>query len=123
MIRGKVNAELQPLVILDVAGPLTEPVALPLLVDTGFNGHLTLSTNVIVALDLDQIGYSDSKLADGSTVRFPAFAAIVNWFDEDRPVTVLQGDEEALLGMKLLEGCRLKVESWSGGAVEIERTP
>lgn len=81
------------------------------LVDTGFNGELMLSTNILKDLKLNSIGLTDYLTANGK--RSPAFVYIGNieWFGEDRKVTILSNDAGyCLLGMELLHYFRLVVE-------------
>jgi predicted aspartyl protease len=52
MITGTVSSRHEAIVALTVAGPLGERVPIQAVVDTGFNGYLTLSPDLVAALGL-----------------------------------------------------------------------
>ena len=77
MTVGSVNARLEavlPLQIEDSSGHLH---TIELVIDTGFNGDLTLRTAQISALGLPSRGALVTQLADGSTQRMAVHDAIL----------------------------------------------
>jgi predicted aspartyl protease len=79
MIRGTVNARLEAMIRLTVesaGGPGEEIEAV---VDTGFNGSLTLPPTVIARLGLAWRSRGSAILANGNLDHFDVYAAIVIW--------------------------------------------
>ena len=58
-------------------------------------------------------------LADGSECVFDVFLAEVNWFGVLRRVTVDEADISPMIGMKLLQGCEMRIEVIRGGLLTI----
>ena len=52
MIRGAVNAAYEPIVRLAVRGPSGQSREIEAIVDTGYNGYLTLPPSLALALEL-----------------------------------------------------------------------
>jgi hypothetical protein len=50
----------------------------------------------------------------------PVYLAVVDWRGELLEVTVLQTEQELLVGMAFLETSTLTVQVWDGGEVLIE---
>ncbi len=92
-------------------------------VDTGFEGPLTLPTETIGRLRLDWIGLDPWSTADDSSHDFDLYAAEVLWEGHWTLVSVLETGRHALLGMKLLGGFRLTIDVVEGGRVMIEALP
>jgi len=61
----------------------------------------------------------EARLADGTLRSFDVFRAEVDWAGTPREVPVSVLGDEALVGMKLLAGCRLTIIIEVGGVVEI----
>lgn len=89
-------------------------------VDTGFTGWLTLPPEVIRELGLQHRGRRSVKLADGQERWAYLYLAFIRWQDRILPRLIHQSDSNSLLGMGLLAGSRLTVESVPGGEVRIE---
>ena len=66
-------------------------------------------------------GSVDAELADGSVEHLPVHRVGVSWHGQTRTVRAYGAPtDEALIGMSLLRGSRLTVDSVPGGAVLIE---
>ena len=93
-----------------------------LIVDTGFNGHLYIPEDKIEAWGLPFLLSLPIRLADQSTVIADVYEATIVWFDVSVRAVVLSGPSacEALLGMELLEGCRLELDR-ANGEVRLEQ--
>jgi len=89
-------------------------------IDTGFTGFLTLSSRMIVELDLLFLGHSRAALADGHIMFPPLYEAVVTWDGKERLVEVLDLEGADLVGMALLEGFNLNIPVVEGGVVTIE---
>ena len=79
MITGKVTANREIVVEIDVAGPAHQFQRTQALIDTGYNGQLTLPPQLIRALKLPFAGHRRATLADGSTILLDVFVAEVLW--------------------------------------------
>lgn len=96
------------------------PIQIEAVIDTGYNGFLTLPRTTIEELDLTFVGPTRAALGDGNEVTMDLFLASVQWEGGARDVLVLETDGGTLIGMALLGGCRLVMEVEEGGGVFIE---
>ncbi len=94
--------------------------AVTVLIDTGFEGRLTLSTETVRRLRLDWIGVEPWSTADDRALDFDLYAAEAFWEGGWIAISVLDTGKRALLGMKLLDGFRLTIDATEGGRVTIE---
>jgi clan AA aspartic protease len=90
-------------------------------VDTGFTGWLTLPKGTIAALGVNYEEQTLAILADGTPTVFNTYRVTVLWDGQPQAVFVDELESEPLIGMRLLHGFRLLIESIDGGAVRIER--
>lgn len=123
MITGRVTADRAAqirLMILDSTGKGHEVEAL---IDTGFNGALTLPPELITAWGLVWRRRGRALLADGSESVFDIYEGAIVWDGQPRRVAVDAVDTEPLVGMALLDGYELTVQVRAGGSVRITRLP
>ena len=99
------------------------PQEVEALVDSGYNGELTLSRGVVTALGLPLLGQDKVALADGSEVLMDTFEAIVLWDGQPRLVVADAADPFCLVGMALLYGQELHIRVRVGERVMIEPLP
>jgi clan AA aspartic protease len=92
-------------------------------VDTGFNGFLTLPPTVVSQLALPMQGPTRVTLADGTEVDLDVVEVTVEWDGQPYIVAALAADGGAVVGMSLLYGYRLTVDVIDGGPVGITRLP
>lgn len=123
MIRGTVTTAHEPVVGLRVRGPCGIVADVDLVVDTGFTGALVLPTAVVTALGLPWQSAGAVALADGSTRQIDYFEAELEWGTTWLAVLAMSIGPEALLGMRMLVGCRLMIEGGPGRVVEITSWP
>ena len=90
------------------------------LIDTGFSGFLSLPLSMIKSLELPWIFSDFVTLGDGSEVIFQMYRATVIWDGQFKVVDVAESESEPLLGMSLLYGFKLQVETVELGTVTIE---
>ena len=90
------------------------------ILDTGFEGYITLPTEAISALGLVPLTPSTYELADGQTVQFNTYLATASWHGRPRLALALEANGVPLLGTSLLWGSRVTLEMQAGGAVVID---
>lgn len=120
---GSVNAFLEAIIrlkIYDAQGQLQE---IETVVDTGFNGALTLPLSLMESLGLPFRRSGRTLLADGSESLFDIYEATIEWDGLPHRVSVDTAETDPLLGMALLEGYELRVQTRSGGGVFITSLP
>jgi len=120
MMTGTVNVDLEPLLrlsIRDAGGQLQD---VEVVIDTGFNGFLTLPPALIAGLGLPWLCRQQGQLADGSVLAFDVYVATVDWDGRPRNVEVDAADAQPLVGMALMQGSELRMQVVPGGAVTIE---
>ena len=123
MITGSVNANREAAVRLCVRGPEGKEETVVAVIDTGFTGYITLPASLVASLDLAWLGRQQGVLGDGSVQPFDVFSAWVNWDGEFRVVEVDSAETVPLVGMGLLYGYELRIQSVDGGLVSIEALP
>ena len=80
-------------------------------------------TRLVEQLGLTHYGQRPANQAAGEADMFNIYSALVLWHGRPRPVVVHGTRGSILIGMALLHGSRLIVDSWEGGDVVIEETP
>ncbi len=123
MINGKVTTSLEATIDIEVSGPNPTPEQTEAVIDTGFNGYLTLPSQLVRLLNLPLAGSRFATLGDGSVVSLRAYHATVSWHGQNRKVLVLEGDGASLVGMSLLRGSRFSMDVVVDGDVAVEELP
>ena len=120
MIEGAVNANLEAVVTLPLQDSSGQTQEVEAVVDTGFNGYLTLPPMLMEDLELPVVGDGEAVLADGSQAAFDVYGVTVLW--DGRPMYVETGavGVDPLVGMALLEGHNLNIDIEDGGRVLIQ---
>ena len=90
------------------------------MVDTGFNGALTLPPFLARELDLPWVSFGNATVGDGGESSFDVYEASVEWGDEERQALVDAVDIQPLVGMSLLYAQRLTITILPGGGVTIQ---
>ena len=98
-------------------------LAIEFVVDTGFDGFLSLPMVAIVLLGLPFDQRVIANLADGRSERVDLFRATIVWEGNDRAVTVLALGQRPLLGTALLDGHDLAIRFVDGGSVAVLPVP
>lgn len=88
--------------------------------DTGYNGCLTLPSEMIDQLGLEKRGERQAMLADGTIFTASQYKAVIYWHEERRSSSVTQTAGDVLAGTQLLWNSRLTVDFVEGGSVGIE---
>ena len=76
---------------------------------------------MIVSLGLMWHDETRAILADGDSTVFDTYQVTVLWDGQPQAVFVDELESEPLIGMRLLHGFRLVMETIDGGVVRIER--
>jgi clan AA aspartic protease len=123
MINGVVNPQLEAAVQLAIQDATGQPHNVEVIVDTAYNGFLTLPPAQVAALGLAPKAQQQVLLADGSIQVINFHEATVIWDGQPRTVDVDEIDAPPLLGTALLQGHELRVQFVVGGVVTIEALP
>ena len=121
MIRGTVFPNRQALLavaLLDTAGQFQ---SFEFILDTGFDGDLSLPRQTLQRLDAFLEGGQPVELADGSRTTAPTWRATALWDGERRTVSIMESEGEPLLGMNLLWGNHISLTARAFGDLVIER--
>ena len=121
MITGQISTNNEAVINLVAAGPTGQRRQIEAVIDTGYNGDLTLPSELAQALQLPFAGYRQATLADNSVVVLSVYLATVVWHGQVHEVLVAQADGAPLIGMSLLRWSRMTMDVIEEGAVSIER--
>ena len=122
MIAGVVNADYEAIIHLSIRGPTGREHEIDAIIDTGFNGFLTLPPSVVIVLELIRLSRGRALLANGSEELFDIYGVTVLWEGQPRYVETDAVDTTPLVGMSLLEGYDLTIQVAQGGRVVIQAT-
>jgi clan AA aspartic protease len=120
MIYGVVNLRREATLPLVVGNSNGQRQVIDTVIDTGFSGFLSLPSEIITTLDLPWSASDIVTLGDGSETLFDLYTATVIWDGQYREIYIAESETEPLLGMALLYGYRLQVDTIEGGSVKIE---
>ncbi|QYO63242.1 clan AA aspartic protease [Leptolyngbya sp. 7M] len=120
MMQGVVNLRREATLTVAVGNSQRQLQAIDTVVDTGFNGFLSLPSAIITNLNLPWSGSDFVTLGDGSETFFDLYTAMVIWDGQYREIDIAESETEPLLGIALLYGYRLQVDNVEGGIVKIE---
>jgi clan AA aspartic protease len=120
MIYGVVNVRCEATLSLVVGNSNGQREAINTVIDTGFDGFLSLPSEKIIRLDLPWRTSNTATLGDGSEVLFDFYTATVIWDGQYREIDIAASETEPLLGMAMFYGCRLQIDNVEGGVVKIE---
>lgn len=120
MMQGVVNLRREAMLTVVVGNSNRQMQAIEALIDTGFNGFLSLPSTIITTLNLPWSGSDFVTLGDGSETFFDLYTAVAIWDGQYCEIDIAESETEPLLGMALLYGYRLQVDNIEGGLVKIE---
>jgi len=123
MITGAVNAGREAVIRLTVRGPAGQVRQFHAVIDTGYDGWLSLPPAFITALGLPWRRRGLAVLADGSNSIFDIHEATVVWDRRRRSIPVDEADTNPLVGMALLHGYELNMQVRTDGKVTIRPLP
>lgn len=117
---GVVNANGEAMLRVVVGNLAMQRIVVDAVIDTGYTGYLTLPPLTIAALNLPWRGSEEGILGDGSTQMFDVYSAIVIWEGEFRTIKINESDAGSLLGVGLLYGYEVCIQTINGGSVTIK---
>ena len=120
MIRGTVT-RYEGIVRLSVFGQRGQREEVEAIVDTGYDGFLTLPPAMIRELELRWITYGDATLADGREIEFDVHEGEILWNRRRVVIPIDSSDSTPLIGMRLLEGFEVTLQVRQDGPVLIKR--
>ncbi len=123
MMTGVVSAYPEALVRITIRGPGGQEQEVETVIDTGFDGALTLPPALITTLGLPWRRRGRALLADGTDTLFDIYEALVVWDGTPRRIAVDAADTDPLIGMSLLYGYELTIQTVQGGSVMIQALP
>lgn len=121
MITGVVNVEFEPIIPLSMRRADGKIFTQGAIIDTGFNGWLSLPPDLIAELNLKWKRRGRAILGDGSECIFNVYEAVVVWDDTSLRIPVDEADAEPLVGMSLMEGYQLTMQVFEGGQIELRK--
>ncbi len=119
MIIGTITENQEAIIELEVVGSNWQE-KIEAVIDTGYDGYLTLPINLLNRLGLRHAGYRQVILGDGNMVVLEMYRAKVLWHGTKLEVPVLRTDSGPLVGMALLNGNRVTLDVIKDGTVKIE---
>ena len=122
MMYGSVNQNCEAILPVVVKND-TKTQLVDAVIDTGFSGFLTLPSGVIAALDLTWKGRDVATLGDGTSCIFEVYIAAVIWDGQYRTLDINESETVPLVGMRLLRGYDLHIQTIEGGSVTIDALP
>ncbi|HLK59138.1 MAG TPA: clan AA aspartic protease [Chthonomonadaceae bacterium] len=123
MMTGVVNAKLEATLTVRVIGPGGQFQEVPTVIDTGYNGFITLPISITTALSLVKSAAREVTLGDASRKVFEYYTAQVIWEGQPHKVRVLNIEGDPLIGTALLAGYKLEADFVVGGTVVLQPVP
>jgi clan AA aspartic protease len=123
MITGELNADLEIILRLQVQDVQGTAHEVETVIDTGYNGFVTLPPALVASLGLRWLYREQGRLADGSVRFFDVYEATVLWDGQPRTVEVDQTDGHVLLGRAMMSRSELRAPFVSGGVATITAIP
>lgn len=120
MMHGMVDQSCEATIRLVVGDLGSQRQTIDAVIDTGFTGFLTLPLSVLSRLNLQAYRREAGTLGDGSTCIFDVYRGLVIWDGELRQIDINASETAPLVGMSLLYGYRMQLDTIEGGAVVIQ---
>jgi clan AA aspartic protease len=121
MIHSVVSRNREATISLVVVNESRQTKLITAVIDTGYTGFLSLPSEIITELNLSWTGIDRGTLGDGSEVTFEVYAAKVIWDGEYRDIPINEAETDPLVGISLLYGYDLHIQTVEGGNVTIKR--
>lgn len=86
MIEGVVNADHEAVITLSLSHPTGRTLEVEAVIDTGYNGFLTLPAELVADMALPFVGPSRATLANGAVETFDVYEATILWDGQSRDI-------------------------------------
>ena len=121
MMTGIVTAQREAVLRLTLRDANGQEHEYASIVDTGYNGTLTLPPNEIALLGLRWHRFGHALLADGGDSTFNVYKGVVLWDGQPVTITVDEMDADSLTGMSLMYGYELVLPVLDGATFTLQR--
>jgi len=121
MISGIFNADREATISLKIVGMDGTERDITAMIDTGFNGYLTLPLAVIEELGFPYVISGSVTVGDGRIEDLDIYAATIVWDGHLNTVETDAAETFPLIGMSLLYGYDLHIHALDGGEVTIKK--
>ncbi|MFN6567099.1 clan AA aspartic protease [Dendronalium sp. ChiSLP03b] len=105
---------------LIILPPEGSDVEIECVIDTGFEGFLTLPPSLITELGLPYLININANLANNSNVETDVYLATIVWNGVERNIAGLAIGRRPLIGTALLEDYHLSIDFCEGGTVLVD---
>lgn len=119
MIVGAIDPNLDARIELEIVIEC-ERKKVECVLDTGFNGFLSLPMPLVNKLGLKLGAVQSGITADGKSGYFDTVRTTILWLDEEKSFQA-QVLDEALIGTRLLRGLRMEADWISNGVLRLQR--
>jgi len=119
MMQGRVNQSCEAMLSIVIKNSAITQLV-DAVIDTGFSGFLTLPSDTISTLGLSWQGRDIATLGDGTSCTFEVYIGLVIWDGQYREIYINESETVPLIGMRLLRGDDLRIQTIEGGIVTIE---
>ena len=120
MIQGNVVGLQAQIGVLFYLAGRSQILEIKCVVDTGFEGFLTLPHAAVVQLQLPYLTNLNANLADNSSIQTDVYLATSSWNGVERDVPVLAMGRRPLIGTALLRDYHLGIDFCDGGTVLLD---
>lgn len=119
-MQGYVNPRYEARLTVQIADAHNHLHEFEAVIDTGFNGAITLPSKIIHRLGLPWQTRGRAAMANGQVDYFDSYSGWAQWGDEKRPILIESAETIPLVGMRLLRGYRVCIEAERNGLVTLE---
>lgn len=111
------------MIALELRGSRGKRAEIEALIDTGYDGRLTLPRDLIERLGLKWQRYGQATLADDRDITFDVYAGQILWDRRWRSIPIDHSESILLVGMRLLERYELTIQVITGGQATVTTLP
>lgn len=120
MMYGLVDQNCEATIRLVITDGNVQRKVIDAVIDTGFTGFLSLPLSVLKMLGLELYRREEGTLGDGSLRIFDVYRGFVIWDGDVRRIDINGSETTPLVGMSLLYGYRMQLDTIEGGTVTIQ---
>ena len=111
MLKGFVNGLDEPLITITLLSHGNRAHSHRVVIDTGFNGTLSLPEKVAKRYGWQWVGYESYEVATGAVVQEKVFLGKIRWFGRAQDVAAVASHaKDILIGTKLLRRSKLWID-------------